>query len=192
MAAEPETAPDAALDEDGIPIQKYLARVLVVVPEQGFGEQAYRFARSSLAGIRVGTRAVSRQFDEMVKGRLQDEFLVDEHLEGQDMADYAGVIVCGGESDELATDAEVRRLVTAAAAAGKLVAAYGNGLAALANAGVVKGKRVTGAPECEADARRAGAKYTGRQLEEAGNVITALDESAGMRFGKALAQAVGI
>ena len=86
----------------------------------------------------------------------------------------------------------VQRLLSEAAAAGKMIASYGNGLAALARAGVIKGKRVTGDPSCADAARKAGGKYTGRQLEVAGQVITALDESSGMRFGKALAQVVGI
>lgn len=192
MAADQETDQDAALDEDGLIIQSYLSRVLVVVPASGFGEQALRFARSSLAAIRVGTLSVSRQYDEAVVGRLQDEFLVDERLEGQSMQDYSGILICGGESAELADDADVRRLLTEAHAAEKLIASYGNGLAALAAAGVVRGKRVTGSPECEAVTRRAGGKYTGRQLEVAGNLVTSLDESAGMRFGKALASVVGI
>jgi hypothetical protein len=40
--------------------------------------------------------------------------------------------------------------------------------------------------------RRAGGRYTGRETEVSGNVITARDEGAGMRFGKALAEVVRI
>ena len=192
MAADQDKDQDATLDEDGLVIQTYLSRVLVVVPAKGFGEQAMRFARSSLAAVRVGTLSVSREYDEMVVGRLQDEFLVDEKLEGQRMEDYSGILICGGEGAELADDPDVRRLLTEANASKKLIASYGNGLAALASAGVVRGKRVTGTPETQDAAKRAGGKYTGRQIEESGHVVTSLDESAGMRFGKALASVVGI
>lgn len=192
MSADPETAQDANLDEEGLVIQKYLSTVLVVVPEHGFGEQALRFARSSLANVHVGTRSVSRQYDGEVKGRLQDEFQVDEELSGQSMENYSGILICGGEGDELANDGDVQRLLKEASAADKLIASYGNGLAALANAGVIKGKRVTGTESCREGAKRAGGKYTGRQLERAGKLITTLDENSGMRFGKALAHVVGI
>jgi putative intracellular protease/amidase len=192
MSADQQAAQDAGLDEDGLVIQTYLSTVLVVVPASGYGEQAMRFARSSLANVHVGTRSVSREFDAEIKGRLQDEFLVDEPLAGQSMERYSGILICGGESEELSADADVQRLLGEAAAAGKMIACYGNGLAALARAGVIKGKRVTGDPSCADAARKAGGKYTGRQLEVAGQVITALDESSGMRFGKALAQVVGI
>jgi putative intracellular protease/amidase len=79
-----------------------------------------------------------------------------------------------------------------AAGEGKLIAAWGNGLSVLAEAGVLKGLKVTGEGAQDA-ARAAGAKYTGRQVEDRSrNMVTALDESAGMRFGQALANAVGI
>ncbi len=192
MPADQETAQETGLDEDGLVIQTYLSTVLVVVPSSGFGEQALRFARSSLANIHVGTCAVSSQYDEEVKGRLQDEFMVDEKLSGQSMERYSGILICGGETDELASDSDVQRLLQEAAAADKLIASYGNGLAALARAGVVKGKRVTGAACCADAVKRAGGKYTGRQLTIDGKLITTIDESSGMRFGKALAHAVSI
>ena len=191
-SAEEETPASDALDEDGLVIQTYLSCVLVIVPATGFGEQALRFARSSLANVHVGTRSVSSQYDEEVMGRLQDGFMVDERLAGQSMENYSGLLICGGESDELASDADVLRLVKAASLAGKLIASYGNGLGALAAAGVLKGVRVTGSSSCSDAARQAGASYSGRQVEVSGHVVTALDESSGMRFGKALAQIVAI
>jgi hypothetical protein len=38
--------------------------------------------------------------------------------------------------------------------------------------------------------RKAGGKFTSRQIEVAGRLVTAQDESAGMRFGQALVQAM--
>ena len=185
--------PDAELDEDGIVVQKHRSTVLVVVPPHDFGDESLRYARSSLHNVHVGTRVVSTRYDEEVKGRLQDEFLVDGLLAKERLMDYSGVLFAGGEGAlELVADADALRLATEAARDDKLLAAWGHGVAILARAGVVKGRKVTGDPSVEQAVRAAGGKYTGRQLEKRGNLVTARDDAVGMRFGKALADLVGI
>lgn len=181
------------LDADGLVVQKYLSTVLVVVPPEGFGEQALRGARSSLYNVHIGTRTVSTRYEDMVRGRLQDEFLVDGTIRGESLEPYSGVVFAGGEGGAaLEDDEDCLRLAREAAAAGKLLGAYGNGVAVLARAGVIRGRRVT-APAALADAiRRAGGRSTGRQIELDGNLVTGLDETSAMRFGKALAQAVAV
>ena len=62
----------------------------------------------------------------------------------------------------------------------------------LAKAGVVKRRKVTGDPRFEAAAAQAGGRYTGREIEISDALVTARDEGAGMRFGKALAEIVRI
>ena len=195
MAKKEETA-EPELDEDGLVVQKYVSTVLVVVPPANFGEQGLRGARSSLYNVHVGTRSVSTVTEEMVRGRLQDEFLVDGSIRGETMEPYAGVIFVGGDGRDggldLAEDEDCLRLAREAAAAGKLVAAWGGALAVLARAGVVKGHTVTGARDLADLVRRAGGRYTGRQVEVSGALVTGLDESVAMRFGKALAQVVAV
>jgi protease I len=184
---------DAELDEDGIVVQKHRSMVLVVVPAQDFGDESLRYARSSLHNVHVGTRVVSTTYDQEVKGRLQDEFLVDGLLADEGMAAYSGLLFAGGEgAARLADDPDAVRLAREAALAGKLLAAWGHGVEILARAGVLKGIKVTGDPSVREAVQRAGGKYTGRQLEKRGAVVTARDEAVGMRFGKALAEVVGI
>jgi protease I len=184
---------DAELDEDGIVVQKHRSMVLVVVPAQDFGDESLRYARSSLHNVHVGTRVVSTTYDQEVKGRLQDEFLVDGLLADEGMAAYSGLLFAGGEgAARLADDPDAVRLAREAAQAGKLLATWGHGVEILARAGVLKGIKVTGDPSVREAVQRAGGKYTGRQLEKRGAVVTARDEAVGMRFGKALAEVVGI
>ena len=181
------------LDADGLVVQKYSSRVLIVLPQEGFGDQILRYARSSLYNVHVGTVSCTLDADREVKGRLQDEFLVDEPLAGQDMGRYSGILVAGGEGAcSLCGVEELAELVRRAAREEKLIGAWGNGLEVLARAGILKGKRVTGAPEARDDVARARGKYTGREVEVCGNLITARDEGAGMRFGQALAEYVRI
>lgn len=184
---------DAELDEDGIVIQKHRSTVLVVVPQEEFGDESLRYARSSLHNVSVGTRVVSLDYDREVKGRLQDEFLVDGTLADSSLDDYSGVIFAGGEGAvSLAEDPDALRLAKEAARDGKLIGAWGHAVAVLAKAGVVKGVKVTGDPSVGDAVKAAGGKFTGRQLERSGNIVTSSDGAVGMRFGKALADIVGI
>jgi len=190
MASE---AADQELDEDGLVVQKYQSMVLVVVPPEGYGDQTLRYARSSLYNVHVGTHSVSTVSEELIKGRLQDEFMVDYPLAEADMSKYSGILIAGGDGPAtLASDAKVLQLVRDAYAAGKLVAAWGNAVEVLVRAGIGKGHRLTGDPALEAAARENGAKFSGRQIEVSKNVVTARDEGAGMRFGQALAEIVRI
>jgi|GEM_PF-1035152 len=186
MAKKKEEKPEPQLDEDGIVIHEYQHTVLVIVPPDGFGEQGLGYARSMLTNVRIATRVAAARYDDVLKGRLQEFFLADMSLDDVDSSDYSGVLIAAGETDELAQDERVLRIVREMSAAGKLVASMGNGLAVLAKAASLKGKRVTGHPDCRQAAKAAGAKFTGRQVETAGNLVTGVDECSGLRFGRAL------
>jgi len=193
MAAKKETPPGAQVDADGLVVQKYRSLVLLVVPPRDYGEECLRYTRSSLYNVHVGTRSVSSEANELIKGRHQDEFMVDELLAAASMDSFSGVVFVGGEGAlALAEDPDVLRLAREATQRKKLLGAWGHALAILARAGVLKGKRVTGHPAVKNLLVQAGAKYTGRQVESDGSLVTGLDDAAGMRFGKALAAIVGI
>jgi protease I len=180
-------------DEHGLVVQKYQSMVLVVVPPSDYAELTLRHARSSLYNVHVGTYSVSTNASDLIKGRLQDEFMVDGEIAGAAMNVYSGVIFVGGEGAlQLVEDPDAQRLAREAAAAGKMIGAWGHSVAILARAGILKGRRVTGAPEIRDRLTAAGAKFTGRQLEKDGSLVTATDEAVGIRFGKTLAQIVGI
>lgn len=181
------------LDEDGLVVQKYDSTVLLVLPPEGFGEQILRYARSSLYNIHVGTWSVSTVTDDLIKGRLQDEFMVDGPLGDVSMDDFSGILIAGSDGPcTLLDDAKVLQLVREAAGSDKLIAAWGNAVEVLIRAGVVKGRRITGSPLLKEAAKGAGAKLTGREIEASGSLVTARDEAAGMRFGQALVEVVRI
>lgn len=191
--AENETADDSEVDEHGLKIHKHVSTVLVVVPERDYAETTLRYARSALYNVHVGTRSVSTADEDLIHGELQDEFQVDGRLRGETMEPYSGVLFCGGEGAlDLANDPDALRLAREAAEAGKLLAAWGHATAILAAAGVVKGRKVTGDPSTGDAVRGAGGKFTSVQVQAEGNLVTALDDAAGFRFGRALIEVVGI
>jgi putative intracellular protease/amidase len=185
--AEPE------LDEHGLVVQRYVSTVLVVVPPRDFAETTLRYARSALYNVHVGTWSVARDDQSLLQGELQDEFQVDGKLADARMDDYSGVIFCGGPgASELAEDADALRLAREADLQSKLVASWGLATLVLAKAGVIRRRKVTGDPSLAELVRSAGGRFTGTQVERDGKIVTALDDAAGLRFGKALAQVVGI
>jgi len=194
MAKKEAEAKDEGLDENGLVIHTYASTVLVVVPSSGYAETTLRYARSALHNVHVGTRVVAMNDESMLAGELQDEFQADSKLDGSvTMEGYSGLILCGGHgADELAGNADVLRLAREACEAKKLVAAWGRSVRALAAAGVVKKKKVTGDPSTRDAVRAAGGRFTGTQVELDGTMVTAFDDAAGLRFGKKLVQVVGI
>ena len=51
---------------------------------------------------------------------------------------------------------------------------------------------MTGLASQKDELKRAGGKYTGVEVQVDGNLVTARDDAAGLRFGKALVQVVAI
>lgn len=188
-----ETGAKVQVDEHGLVVHTYVSTVLVVVPPGGYAETTLRYARSSLFNVHVGTRVVSSQGGALLRGELQDEFEVDGSLADESMAPYSGLILCGGNGAAwLAEQPDVLRLAREAQAEDKLIGAFGLAVGALARAGVLKKKRVTGERSLRAALEAAGARYTGTQVERDGKLVTGLDDASGFRFGKALVQVVGI
>ena len=193
MADDDQPADASDLDEYGLKIQTYISTVLVVVPPSDYAETTLRYARSALYNVKVGTRSVSTATEDLIKGVFQDEFQVDGPIAGERMENYSGVIFVGGRgATQLEENSECLRLAREAAEAGKLIAAWDYAIGVLAKAGVVRGRRVTSIERLRGELKAAGAKFTGRQIEIDKNLVTAIDDSAGFRFGKALAQIVAI
>jgi protease I len=189
-----DTEKDAAkpqLDENGLIIREYDKMVLVVVPPEGYAEATLRYARSALLDRDVGTRSVSTTADEPIHGSEQDQFMPNGLIKDSRMKDFAGLLLCGGPGAHgLIEDAHVVRLAREAMGEKKPIGAWGQAVAILARAGILAKTKVTGDPSLRKTLEEAGAHYTGQQVEEDGMLVTGLDESAGMRFGRALAALV--
>jgi len=188
-----EAAAKTEVDQHGLVVHKYESTVLVLVPPSGYAETTLRYARSSLFNVHVGTRVASSQEGAVLRGELQDEFEVDGTLASETMTPYSGLMLCGGVGAAwLGEQPDVLRLVREASEQQKLIGAWGLAVGALAKAGVVKRRRVTGDRSLKSALEAAGARYTGTQVESDGKLVTGLDDASGFRFGKALVQIVRI
>ncbi len=177
------------LDEHGLVVHEYDKTILVVVPPEDFAEATMRYARAALLAVDVGTRSVSTQDKDLVHGTAGDQFQVDGLIKDARMDDYAGVLFCGGAGClPLAEDAHVVRLAREATAQNKPIGAWGQAPTILARAGVLAKRKVTGDSSIRELLEKAGAKYTGAQVQVDGLLVTGLDDTAGLRFSRALAE----
>ncbi len=192
--SDKEEEPKEGVDELGLEIHEYASTVLVVMPSSQYDETTLRYARSALYNVHVGTWSVCSETEELIIGHLQDEFQVDARLDAAVTMDgYSGILFCGGPgASELANDSEALRLARAAAEQKKLIGAWGDSLEVLAKAGVLRKRKVTGAMRLKDSVKAAGGRFTGTQVERDKNLVTAIDDAAGFRFGKALVQVVAI
>ena len=178
-------------DEYGLVIPQYAGMVLFVVPPADYAETTMRYARSTLYNVDIGSRTVSTQDEELIHGRLQDEFQPDGVLRDAAMDKFAGVVFCGGPGAlALCDDPDALRLAREAVAQDKVIAAWGHAGALLAKAGIVHNRRVTGDSSVRETLTGAGATFTGTHVEVDGKLVTGMDESSGLRFAKALTLAV--
>ncbi|HTH18279.1 MAG TPA: DJ-1/PfpI family protein [Magnetospirillum sp.] len=88
--------------------------------------------------------------------------------------DFAAIVLPGGvlSADTLRADEAIVRLVRDAAVQGKPVAALGHAVWVLVEAGLARGRAMTGAPSVESDLINAGANWSDLPAVEDGKVIT--------------------
>ena len=184
---------DQELDEHGLVVHTYVSTVLVVVPSERYAETTLRYARSALYNVHVGTHTVSTVEDRILHGELQDELQADGLLKDASLDDHSGILFCGGPGAlELAQDPDAQRLAREAFAQDKLVGAWGEAVLILGRAGVLKKRKVTADRLLAKELAGAGAKVVSHQVVVDKKLVTSIDDSAGLRFGKALVQLVRI
>lgn len=137
------------------------------------------------AGVEVTIAAVGG--DRTVTSSHQVRIVADAMASEIDPADYDACILPGGIPgvNNLAADADVRRVTTACAAAGKRVAAICAGPTVLAGFGLLEGKQATVYPGM--DSGMAGAVCTGSEVTVDGAITTGRALGAAIPFALELA-----
>ena len=103
-----------------------------------------------------------------------DTFRVDQTVADADPETFAGLVLPGGVAnpDALRMDQDAVDFVKAFFDAGKPVAAICHAAWLLAEADVVKGKRMTSWPSLQTDLRNAGADWVDEEVVVDGNLVT--------------------
>lgn len=140
------------------------------------------------AGVEVTIAAVGGEAT--VTSARGIRVVADALAEGLDYDAFDAVILPGGLPgvDNLKADATVRRVCREFAAAGKIVAAICAAPTALAEFGVLDGKKATVYPGMDGPLADAGADYTGLPITLDGNIVTGEALGAAIPFALALAR----
>jgi protease I len=141
-------------------------------------------ARPQLIGLEAGTITA---FDHLDKG---DKKTVDLAVADADPASFDALVLPGGvvNGDFLRADAGAVAFVAAFFDAGKPVAAICHAPWVLAEADVVRGRRMTSWPSLQTDLRNAGAEWVDEEVVVDGNLITSRKPDDLPAFGRAIVE----
>jgi protease I len=166
-------------------------KVLLVVPPQAFQDQELYETKRALELAGVPVQIASTRLTSIV-GMSGATVNPDLLLNKAKLDDYGAVVFIGGPGVvEYFTNPVVMNLVRQAADQRKVVAAIGTAPTILANAGILKGARVTGYLPEQARIVQGGANYTGNPVEKDGLIVTATSAPAVPLFVRAILEGLG-
>ena len=168
----------------------FMKKIAMFIAFQGFRDEEYTEPKKALeaAGHRVDTVSTARG---EARGKFRVTAQGDKTVAEIDPADYDALTLVGGPGalDHLDTP-EVHAIFKKAMELGKLVGSICISPVALAHAGLLKGRTVTGFPDGQAEIEKAGGKFTGADVEIDGKLITASGPVPAKKYGAALVEAL--
>ena len=168
-------------------------KVLIVIPYTQFRDEEFFEPRKILEdeGAQVVVASTTVRICRGMKGGTApaDIAIADAKAE-----DYAALVLCGGSSvpEFFWNDKQLQELVTAMAAAGKIIAAICLSTVVLAKAKLLAGREATVyfLPQAIQELKDAGAKYVKETLLIHHNIILAEGPPDSQRFGQAIRAAL--
>ncbi len=160
--------------------------VLLVLAHSNFRDEEYKATREKLEsiGARVTVASTVKNGALGTQGmELNPDLMIDE----VDPNDYDAVVFIGGTgASQYWHDQKAHEIAQFAANNGKVIGALSHAPVTLAVAGLLKGKKVTGHMSVFEKLTVHEANYTGKKLEQDGNIITASGANAAKEFAEAL------
>ena len=163
-------------------------KVLLIIPHENFRDEefneVYRMLRQFGASVTVGSSSISQAL-----GLQGTKVRPDAEISGADPKAFDAVVFIGGPGvRQYFTDRSVMEVAQQAFLRGKIVAAISFAPSILANAGILEKRAATSSLTEQGNLIAHGATYTGREVEVAGNVITAKDPTCAHAFAEAIAR----
>jgi len=164
--------------------------IAMFIAFQGFRDEEYIEPKKALEAAGHLVTTVSTAKGE-ARGKFRLTAQVDKTVDEIKTADFDALTLVGGPGAlEHLDNPKVHALFAEALAQGKLVGAICISPVVLAHAGLLAGRTVTCFPDGSAELEKAGAKYTGTDLEIDGKLITANGPVPAKKYGAALAEAL--
>ena len=162
---------------------------MVVAPKDFRDEELFE-TKAVLEGHGYKVDVASEKV-ETARGMLGAEVDVDTDLHDVDVADFLAILFVGGSGAEgYFKSAKALNLARKANKQGKVVAAICIAPSILANAGILKGKRVTSWIDEKKNLRAKGATWLEEAVVTDGNIVTACGPKAARAFGEAIVKAI--
>ena len=164
-------------------------KVVLIIAHDGFRDEELNEPKAALGKCGAQVAVASTSLDP-AKGMLGGTAKPTILLKDVNAADYDAIVFVGGIGAKGYFDDPKAHELAQAAAKDKVLGAICIAPVILARAGVLKGKKATVYSSMKADLTKAGADYTGRHVEVAGNIITAEGPSAARQFANAIIDAL--
>jgi protease I len=167
-----------------------MKRVLMVIAQNKFRDEEYKEPRDVIekAGIKV---EVASETTQTATGKSGMKVKPDLALKEVDVKKMDAVIFVGGPGSYDYFDHPIaQEIAKNTIKEGKILAAICAAPSILANAGLLKDKRVTCFPGEGQNLKNKGANYTGSGLEIDGKIITADGPAHAKQFGEAIVKAL--
>jgi len=160
--------------------------VVMVIGERNFRDEEYLRPKEALqkAGHQVITASTTMTKSVGTLGLIVQPDLLLENIE-IDKLD-ALIFVGGSGAKQYFNDPRAQKLASEAMQKGKIYGAICVAPAILANAGLLKGKRVTSFSSVVDAIKENGALYTGEDVVVDGRLVTAKGPEAAKKFGEAI------
>lgn len=165
-------------------------KVLMVVAPKNFRDEELFHTKEELESSGATVKIASTT-TETATGMFGGEATPDSKMDDVDVDEYDAVVfVGGGGSSVYFNDPRAHEVARKAYEDGKIVGAICIAPSTLANAGILRGKRVTSYPSERDNLKAKGALYTGKPVERDGNIITADGPKSAREFGRKIAESL--
>jgi protease I len=165
-------------------------KAVLIVPSENFRDEELFNTQKALSDIKMQITVASSKtgiIRGMLGGKAEAEVLIDDVV----VDDYDAVVFIGGSgAREYFNNKPALNIAEQAKEKGKILGAICIAPAILANAGVLKGVKATSFPSEQGVLKKAGAIFTGADVEKDGLIITGNGPKASEKFGKTIADAV--
>ena len=165
-----------------------MSNIVIVIAEKDYQDKEYEDTRAALE--EAGHKILTRSSHVIAHGKFGGEVIIDLlTYDPHPMGAYDAIVLIGGSGCyQYFDDPEVRGLVKEFNDNGRIVAAICAAPMILANAGILKGKKATCWDGEAENLQKKGARYTGADVEQDGNIITGNGPMAATAFGQKIAE----
>jgi len=161
-------------------------KALLIIPPDRFRDEEYFQTKEELERAMIGVVTASK-VPGQARGMLGKFVTAGIGLSDVDVSAYNAIVFIGGGGAEVFfNDPQALGIAKKAVESGKVLAAICIAPTILANAGLLKGKRVTAWRGEEQTLRAHGAIWTGEPVTVDGRLVTADGPKSGKEFGRAI------